>query len=55
MQFSYRTLFPSQVREQLTKQMFLFSEINPQTRPVELTMEEFSRLCDAYVKVNDIN
>ncbi|KAJ9590948.1 hypothetical protein L9F63_016046, partial [Diploptera punctata] len=60
--FSYRqkysirgaeTLFPTPIRELLGKKMYQIADIDPTTRPFQLTIEEFGRLCEAYVSVCD--
>lgn len=48
-----RTLFPVPVRRQLGKEMYHLADIDPTTRPFQLTVEEFGRLCHAYCTVCD--
>jgi hypothetical protein len=43
-----RTLFPIPVRQQLGKEMYSLADVDPMTRPFQLTIEEFGRLCQAY-------
>jgi hypothetical protein len=48
-----RTLFPVPVRQQLGKEMYHLADIDPTTRPFQLTVEEFGRLCHAYCTICD--
>jgi len=41
-------LFPEALREKLTEQVFRRTFINPQTRPFDLSMEEFSDIASVY-------
>lgn len=47
------TLFPVPVREQLGKEMYHLADIDPTTRPFQLTVEEYGRLCHAYCTICD--
>ncbi|PNF25888.1 Dimethyladenosine transferase 1, mitochondrial [Cryptotermes secundus] len=47
------TLFPVPVRKQLGKEMYSLADVNPLTRPFQLTIEEFGRLCQAYCSICD--
>ncbi|XP_022904059.1 dimethyladenosine transferase 1, mitochondrial [Onthophagus taurus] len=42
------TLFPEKLREQLGTQLFVLADVDYETRPFQITNEEFSRLCYAY-------
>jgi dimethyladenosine transferase 1 len=46
-------LFPVPARQKLGKEMYNLAEIDPTTRPYQLTVEEFGRLCHAYSKICD--
>lgn len=48
-----RTLFPVPVRQELGKEMYHLADIDPTTRPFQLTVEEFGRLCHAYCTICD--
>ncbi|KAL0270624.1 UNVERIFIED_CONTAM: hypothetical protein PYX00_007972 [Menopon gallinae] len=52
-QFGVGNLFPETVTTQLAKEVFAISEIDPQARPFQLTIEEFGRIVDAYKKICD--
>ncbi|CAL8135495.1 unnamed protein product [Orchesella dallaii] len=45
------TLFPNIVRQSFTKMLFEQSLVYPNTRPYELAMEDFERLCDTYASI----
>lgn len=45
------TLFPENVREEMAEKMYAFAEIDPVTRPYQLTNSEFVRLCEAYREI----
>ena len=45
-----RTLFPPE-EVSLAKEMIDLAEIDPETRPYQLTIDEFSRLCGAYLEI----
>lgn len=47
------TLFPIPVRQQLGKEMYSLADVEPTTRPFQLTIEEFGRLCQAYCNICD--
>lgn len=58
--FSYRqkycirgveTLFPKPVREKLANELLISATIEPTTRPFQLTVGEFGRICEAYVSI----
>lgn len=46
-----QTLFPEEVREEVALKMYNIADIDPVTRPFQITNMEFARLCEAY---NDI-
>lgn len=46
-----RTLFPKPVREKLASELLSAAAIEPDTRPFQLTVSEFGRICDAYVSL----
>nr|CAD7258807.1 unnamed protein product [Timema shepardi] len=48
MMFAPRTLFPMGMREEFGMKMYSLADINPQTKPFHLTMNEFGRLCTVY-------
>lgn len=48
-----RTLFPIPIRKQLGKEMYSLADVDPMTRPFQLTIEEFGRLCQAYCNICD--
>jgi len=41
-------LFPECISEELTRKLFILSEIHPTTRPFQLSNEDFVRICYAY-------
>ncbi|XP_068209849.1 mitochondrial dimethyladenosine transferase 1 [Palaemon carinicauda] len=43
-----RNLFPLTVRDELVDKMFTVAEVDPTTRPMQLSIPEFNRLCHAY-------
>lgn len=43
-----RTLFPPETREELSLVMCKISDVDPQARPYELSVEDVHRLCSAY-------
>ncbi|XP_050431432.1 mitochondrial dimethyladenosine transferase 1 [Adelges cooleyi] len=45
------TLFPRPVREKLSTEMLIAAGIESDTRPFQLTVSEFGRLCSAYVDI----
>ncbi|CAG4939448.1 unnamed protein product [Parnassius apollo] len=42
------TLFPENVREEMALKMYSIADIDPVTRPFQITNSEFGRLCEAY-------
>lgn len=46
-------LFPGPARERLGKEMYMHADVDPTTRPFQLTVEEFGRLCTAYKHICD--
>lgn len=48
---SFRTLFPKPVREKLASELLIAAAIEPDTRPFQLTVSEFGRICEAYVSI----
>ncbi|CAK1586507.1 unnamed protein product [Parnassius mnemosyne] len=42
------TLFPENVREEMALKMYNIADIDPVTRPFQITNSEFGRLCEAY-------
>ncbi|PSN41722.1 Dimethyladenosine transferase 1 [Blattella germanica] len=47
------TLFPYPVREELGMKMYKLADVDPTTRPFQLTIEEFGQLCQAYCNICD--
>lgn len=47
----FRTLFPKPVRKELASELLLSASIEPNTRPFQLTVSEFGRICEAYVSI----
>lgn len=47
----YRTLFPKPVCEKLASELLISAAIDPSTRPFQLTVSEFGRICEAYVSI----
>ncbi|KAK7862924.1 hypothetical protein R5R35_002971 [Gryllus longicercus] len=47
------TLFPKKIRVSFAKEMYEIAEVNPQTQPFRLNLEEFRRLCEAYKLICD--
>ncbi|ODM93632.1 Mitochondrial dimethyladenosine transferase 1 [Orchesella cincta] len=45
------TLFPNIVRQSFTKMLFDSALVYPNTRPYDLAIEDFQRLCDAYAEI----
>ncbi|KAL5241691.1 hypothetical protein ACI65C_009101 [Semiaphis heraclei] len=45
------TLFPKPVREQLASELLTAAAIEPSTRPFQLTVSEFGRICEAYISI----
>lgn len=45
---SYRTLFPFEYQDDLGLMMFKLSDLDPTTRPIELSVEDMHRLASAY-------
>lgn len=43
-----QTLFPEDMRKELAVKMFHLADIDPKTRPFQISNEEFARLCYAY-------
>ncbi|KAF4530970.1 hypothetical protein B566_EDAN018983 [Ephemera danica] len=41
-------LFPLVLRDSLAPELFIRSDISPETRPFQLSLHEFSRLVEAY-------
>lgn len=46
-----QTLFPEDVRLELAKKMFHLADLDPKTRPFQISNEEFARLCYAYREI----
>lgn len=44
-------MFPKPVREQLATELLTAAAIEPSTRPFQLTVSEFGRICDAYMSI----
>lgn len=42
------TLFPEEIREKMALKMYNIANIDPVTRPYQITNSEFGRLCEAY-------
>jgi len=42
------SLFPKECRQELALEMYKLADLNPQTRPFQITLQEFNRLCHAY-------
>ncbi|XP_025420529.1 mitochondrial dimethyladenosine transferase 1 [Sipha flava] len=45
------TLFPKPVREKLASELLLAAAIEPTTRPFQLTVTEFGRICEEYMSI----
>ncbi|XP_068618283.1 dimethyladenosine transferase 1, mitochondrial [Battus philenor] len=43
-----QTLFPEDVREEMALKMYSLADLDPVTRPYQITNLEFGRLCEAY-------
>lgn len=48
---SFRVLFPDDKSDELTKEIFDVSEVDPTTRPFQLTIEELNRMAMAYFAI----
>lgn len=48
-----QTLFPEDLRDELGLRMFQLADIDPTTRPFQISNEEFARLCYAYKLICD--
>lgn len=46
-----RTLFPKPVREKLANELLIAAAIEPTTRPFQLTVTEFGRICEGYMSI----
>lgn len=46
-----QTLFPENVRVELAQKMFYLADVDPTTRPFQISNEEFARLCYAYHEI----
>ncbi|GBP19382.1 Mitochondrial dimethyladenosine transferase 1 [Eumeta japonica] len=46
-----RTLFPENVCEEMALKMYEIAEIDPVTRPFQITNSEFVRICEAYNEI----
>lgn len=46
-----QTLFPEDMRVELAQKMFHIADVDPTTRPFQLSNEEFARLCYAYREI----
>lgn len=46
-----RTLFPKPVREKLASELLTAAAIDPNSRPFQLTVSEFGRICEAYMSI----
>lgn len=51
--YCFRTLFPSKVRDEFSGRIFKQAEIEPTVRPFQLTIPEIGRLCAAYKTIID--
>ncbi|XP_014368673.2 dimethyladenosine transferase 1, mitochondrial [Papilio machaon] len=43
-----QTLFPEEIREEMALKMYNIADLDPVTRPYQITNSEFGRLCEAY-------
>lgn len=43
-----QTLFPNEMKIELANKMFYLADLDPHTRPFQISNEEFVRLCYAY-------
>lgn len=43
-----QTLFPEEIREEMALKMYNIADLDPVTRPFQITNYEFRRLCEAY-------
>ncbi|KAG6460347.1 dimethyladenosine transferase 1, mitochondrial [Manduca sexta] len=46
-----QTLFPEDVREDMALRMYNMADIDPVTRPYQITNMEFARICEAYNEI----
>lgn len=44
-------MFPKPVREKLSTQLLMSAAIEPSTRPFQLTVQDFGKICEAYVSI----
>jgi len=44
-------LFPKPVRKKLSSELLIAASIEPNTRPFQLTVSEFGRICEAYISI----
>lgn len=44
----FRTLFPPDVTEDMTMMMFKLSDLDPEMRPMQFSVEDVDKLCSAY-------
>ncbi len=41
-------MFPPHLREEMAKKLLDLAEVNPETRPFQLTLDEFKRIVSAF-------
>lgn len=44
-------MFPKPVRQKLASELLTDAGIDPNTRPFQLTVSEFGRICEAYMSI----
>lgn len=44
-------MFPKPVCEKLSTELLISAAIDPNTRPFQLTISEFGRICEAYMSI----